>query len=68
MNRDPLGTKPEKPDLVILQASKALLAFLWQMRIGLLVHDRLPNMELKTGALPYNYCSNPFLKVTWYTI
>lgn len=59
-NRDPAGNKPEKLDLVILQSNKALLAFLWQIRIDLLVYDRLPNVELKIGAMPCNYCSSPF--------
>lgn len=31
-----MGDKPEKFDLVILQSSKALLIFLWQMKIDLL--------------------------------
>lgn len=63
-----MGDKPEKLDLVILQSSKALLVFLWQMRIGLLVNDRLSNTDLKIGAKSCNYSSSPFLKVAWYII
>jgi len=68
INRDPVWNQPEKLDLVILQSSKALLAFLWQMRIDLFVYDRLPNTQLKIGAMPCKYCSSPFLKVTWYIV
>lgn len=50
-----MGDKPEMFDLVILQSSKALLVFRWQMRIDLLVYDRLSNTDLKIGT---KLCNN----------
>lgn len=55
-----MGDKTEEFNLVILQSSKALLVFLWQMRIDLLVYDRLSNTDLKIGAKSCNYSLSHF--------
>lgn len=65
INRDFSGGQARNFDLVILQPSKALLVFLWQMRIDLLVYDRLPNTDLNIGAKSCNYSLSLFLKVVW---